>query len=435
MIEMITDTVFQTVKTVISTDDPEIVEYRLQLSKDFVICLPLKQDGYINVTSLAKATGKRLDSWFRKPYVKKLIDNFKVLPQFEEVPPFYTRVGQSSKYGSGTFMHPVIAEHFAIHCYPDYALQVGMWMNELRTTGNVTIGHEKTETELNECRQKLIESAERVEKIKEEKKQVEKKHEAILYKRNRPSLKRGPCFYILYETQNTKNVKVGFSSNFQKRFYDHLSCNDVNLAFIAYLEDNTALEKLVKIKFRSKMRPHTTEWLQDVEYLEVVEYTEKVLKDMDVVYTTYKSLEEIYIDVEDFYNEIELEKKEKQCSKCKETKEFSLFPKDRMKKDGYHSQCKACDKKRKEDYRKKTRPILSEKLCVSCKILKPIDEYTKHLSNKDGYCANCKPCMALLSVEKRKGEKDAGILYVCKTCTKSFTRKDALVVHINTYCK
>ena len=42
----------------------------------------------------------------------------------------------------------------------------------------------------------------------------------------------------------------------------------------------------------------------------------------------------------------------KQCSKCKETKQFSEFPKDRSRKDGHTSQCKACRYPKAAAYRK-----------------------------------------------------------------------------------
>lgn len=426
----------QILKTVQKTEEPDVVEYKLQIGSK-VIILPMNKKGYINVTSLAKATRKRLDTWHRKPETKGKIEQFTKLPQFAEVLPYYTHEGRIG----GTYMHPILATGFACYCYPEYSLQVGMWINELQTTGSVKLGEEKTQKELEEATKRLFEQAEEIEKKNEEieKAQIEnrtlqKRHEAILYKRNRPSLKRGPCFYILYEAKNPNCVKIGHSSNFQKRYYDHVTANDVQMAFIAYLEDNVALENLVKIKYRTYTRNHSCEWLENVDYNEIIEYVETTLKGMNVTYTTHKKIEEIHVDENEYY-EKETTIKEKQCTGCKKTKEVTEFAKDRMKKDGFHSRCRECDKKRKEAYKKKEKVEITEKICISCKDKLPVSEFLKHLSTKDGFTASCKKCINTTKTCNRLKDKENGMLYTCKNCMTTFTRKDALVTHVKTYCK
>jgi len=54
----------------------EFKEFKLKLSdgKDFLI--PVRKDGYINVTLLCKASGKRIDNWMRLDSTKKLFHEF-----------------------------------------------------------------------------------------------------------------------------------------------------------------------------------------------------------------------------------------------------------------------------------------------------------------------------------------------------------------------
>ena len=63
----------------------------------------------------------------------------------------------------------------------------------------------------------------------------------------------------------------------------------------------------------------------------------------------------------------------KRCSRCKETKFFDMFSRNKNKKDGYHNQCKACNKayreankekisERRKDYFKAYREVNKEKI-------------------------------------------------------------------------
>jgi len=49
---------------------------------------------------------------------------------------------------------------------------------------------------------------------------------------------------------------------------------------------------------------------------------------------------------------VEKENKGKICSKCKEWKQFTSFFRDKAMRDGFHNQCKACEKLYKSEYQK-----------------------------------------------------------------------------------
>ena len=80
----------------------------------------------------------------------------------------------------------------------------------------------------------------------------------------------------------------------------------------------------------------------------------------------------------------------KQCRKCKETKPFSDFHKNKTKKDGCCSRCKQCvypSSYKKQELRKQ-----GLKVCPKCKETKPFSDFNKNKANKDGCHSYCKQC-------------------------------------------
>jgi len=81
--------------------------------------------------------------------------------------------------------------------------------------------------------------------------------------------------------------------------------------------------------------------------------------------------------------------KSKVCSKCGEEKLFEEFHKDKSKKNGLRSSCKACVSSRK-NY--SINPNLVGKICFRCKKNKSIDEFYKNKKNPCGLGSYCKVC-------------------------------------------
>lgn len=85
---------------------------------------------------------------------------------------------------------------------------------------------------------------------------------------------------------------------------------------------------------------------------------------------------------------------EKKCSKCKITKDFSQYYKDKKKYDGLSPACKSCIYKQQSSFRKKEkgRVEITEKKCSICKNIYSTDCFNKDKSRGDGYDAKCKAC-------------------------------------------
>jgi KilA-N domain len=74
---------------------------------------------YKNLSTIAKASGKRLNNWVNYPVGKKVIADFKLkYPEIEQ--PLVTKQGK----GGGTWAHPELAAIFAAWCNPMFTAQV-----------------------------------------------------------------------------------------------------------------------------------------------------------------------------------------------------------------------------------------------------------------------------------------------------------------------
>lgn len=82
----------------------------------------------------------------------------------------------------------------------------------------------------------------------------------------------------------------------------------------------------------------------------------------------------------------------KTCSKCKQTKPFADFHKDRTRKDAYNSQCIEYRKKYKQEYAQREKVAPAHKRCNSCEELKPITAFSLDRSTKNGRKTICREC-------------------------------------------
>jgi len=112
----------------------------------------------------------------------------------------------------------------------------------------------------------------------------------------------------------------------------------------------------------------------------------------------------------------------KQCRKCGEVKEISLFYPLKRSKDGLDSICIECDTLRKKEYRDKNRKHCNEidrdrrrnirrikypkpevpegmKICSVCKEIMPLTDFHRSSNNNDGLNCSCKCC----SISKVQG--------------------------------
>lgn len=101
-------------------------------------------DGYVNATELCKAAGKQWADYWRlagsQEFIQALVDSTGI--------PSDTLVEMRSGRGGGTWVHPHIAVNLAQWCSPRFAVQVSQWVQELLSTGSVTVATSGTGDQL-----------------------------------------------------------------------------------------------------------------------------------------------------------------------------------------------------------------------------------------------------------------------------------------------
>jgi KilA-N domain len=107
-----------------------------------------REDGYVNLTQMAQAYGKRIDNWLRLQDTQDLLAEFE---RQEKLNPSDVRNLKSAliikrgKYDGGTWGHPDIAIQFAQWLDKSFALQVSRWVREWITTGQNPVLSQSTE--------------------------------------------------------------------------------------------------------------------------------------------------------------------------------------------------------------------------------------------------------------------------------------------------
>ena len=309
--------------------------------------------------------------------------------------------------------------------------------------------------------EKLKDTTEHLIEIKEKHFKLEENHKRILYKKTRHTLKKGPCLYLIIKD----DVKFGVTKNLNARRSSYVTYFEPDFKFIMYTNDNLLLEKCVKRKYRQNITNTDlgTEWIIDVDIEIIISSIEELAKCLNIEYTIYKNIEDVYESdeadvkedeetdvIEDTESNGTEESKEnhfkedtesngeeivkiklKTCSSCLLAKEYTTgFNKDKTKKDGYHTTCKVCEKETKLKYKARKQEEfvpLKDKKCAICEEVKDIINFSKHIYTKDGYVNSCLQCSQKITNKARLEDKN--VRYKCGNCDKDYARKDTLTKH------
>jgi len=105
-----------------------------------------EEDGYINITNLCKAGGKKFNDWNRLDKTKRFLD---VLSSTTGIP--VVELLKQEQGGNGerhTWAHPQVAINIAQWISPEFDVLVSKWVYEIMLTGKVDIRNNKTTQEL-----------------------------------------------------------------------------------------------------------------------------------------------------------------------------------------------------------------------------------------------------------------------------------------------
>ena len=141
-----------------------------------------ESDGYINVTNLCKAGGKKFNDWKR---LNKTFDFLTILSNATGIPAA-SLIQYQTGYGStqGTWVHPQVAINIAQWISPQFDVKVSSWVYEIMMTGKIDITNTKSYKEL-------------VEENKGHKIQIQKLNNKYVKQQPRVQYKESNVIYIL----------------------------------------------------------------------------------------------------------------------------------------------------------------------------------------------------------------------------------------------
>ena len=144
----------------------QMVEFVLELNGS-KFNIPVRRDGYVNVTKICQAAKKRLQHYKESPAGNEYMEflkNRNLAKSDSRIPAIALltsiKGGNINTVMQGTFAHPDLAMAIAMWAHPPFLAEVTSWIQELLITGKVELGKEKSPEEVNE---KLKETFEAVD--------------------------------------------------------------------------------------------------------------------------------------------------------------------------------------------------------------------------------------------------------------------------------
>ena len=153
------------IKHTFVTEPTQMVDFVLKLADGSDFIVPVRRDGYVNVTKICQAVGKFIKDWKKlesskryKKFLQKALDDeyaakVKLGERWEDPPialPNSCKGGNVNTVQQGTYAHPYLAPVIAAWACDSFQFQVSRWIRELMITGKVELGKEKTPDEVNE---------------------------------------------------------------------------------------------------------------------------------------------------------------------------------------------------------------------------------------------------------------------------------------------
>lgn len=406
-----------------------IYQCNLYLENAKVFSIPLREDGYINATQLCKIAGKYLYKWKNLKETNVLITQLSILYKLKTEDLIQVYKGNSKKFEQGTYIHPDLGVQLAMWCNPVFSVQVSRWIRELMITGEVKLGQEKTDEQLQEeLQKKLDEANEQINELQnhiewqdKRYKQLENNHQYYRRVKEQYKLRRGKCVYLVDASQNgISKIKVGYSEDITERVSHFRTINpESKLVFAVYTKYNQIIEKAIKERYEDN-RPYGRELITNIPLdtlkNQILRMTESFMDDFQIA--TDEELENFNKNIidekkmvqinEEMKAQEETDKTTKHCcgqwhDNDKDRQQpLSNFYKNKSNPDGHARLCKNCyaRSQNRQGYNEKLRkdkPLpdfnpSTHKWCNRCSSVKSLDDFYNSKETKDGKSANCKKC-------------------------------------------
>lgn len=94
---------------------------------------------------------------------------------------------------------------------------------------------------------------------------------------------------------------------------------------------------------------------------------------------------------------------EKSCSKCREVKPLTEFPKDAGMRSGISSACRSCHRLKSQRLHQARKanphPPVAQKRCPTCNVIKAADGFGREIAARSGLASRCKACCRVRQLE------------------------------------
>jgi prophage antirepressor-like protein len=255
----------------------------LKLSNGSNIIIPMREDGYVNVTLLCKAGGKDIKEWKKNKSSVHILSSYFSLGG---IPPSQllnsTRIGKTQN----TFAHPDIAIQIAQWADPYFAIQVSRWTRELLVYGKVELGNEKSSEELdNKFQERILELTQEKEILKQvlenkdqdiktlqtdllqEQKDVINTKKSLMKTQTKFSQRHkftdSSCVYILQDPDcKYSKLKIGLTTDINQRLTsDRTMIPNIKVRYIMYNDHCELFEKAIKVRCKENLELPSHEWV------------------------------------------------------------------------------------------------------------------------------------------------------------------------------
>jgi hypothetical protein len=209
-------------KSNITKVDDNFFNCPLTLTNGDTMNIPMRNDGYIKATLLCTAGGKLFSNWYQNKQTKDLINALESDKENSKnkeilnagIPVFKSIQVTKGRYG-GSWIHPDLAIQLAQWISPQFAIKVSRWMRELLLFGNVELGQEKSNKELENKFQEQIklltqekqQAIQEKETISRQLTSVTQNHNKMLKRRRRGVYEIGNVVYIMSHVAFTNQLQ------------------------------------------------------------------------------------------------------------------------------------------------------------------------------------------------------------------------------------
>ena len=256
-------------------------------------------DGYVDVTNLCKAGGKKYNDWYRLEKTQSFLKELSCVAGYPATHLVSSIQGGKAE-NQGTWAHPQVAINIAQWISPIFDVKVSKWVFELMLNGKVELGNEKTNEELtNIYKEKITTLTQELETNKEQlttittELETNKEQYHLLLKKHNSSLKNhryikfkenDPCFYIIdsgvvCDDCGKTNIqfKFGIAGTDEKNTIDDRLQSHrtlwplLKVRFLLFIKDVEMIEKSFKMMYEKEINPNGHEIIENVELTSMID--------------------------------------------------------------------------------------------------------------------------------------------------------------------